>query len=205
VHRIGRTGRAGRSGKSITLCLPFEEKYLAKIEELVEKAIPALESPLGAAEAAEIEPRAPAPERLRSERGRRSEPRREPRPVAPVAPASEPEPRSETPRSEAWRGEAPRSETARGEAPRRERGRRGNDMPGMGEHVPAFLMREFRFDDAPDEAVAEPVAEEPVVDVPEPAVAEAVAAEPLVEKAAPKSRRRSRAKSADAVAVPPAA
>ena len=40
VHRIGRTGRAGRSGKSITLCLPSEEKYLAKIEELVKKAIP---------------------------------------------------------------------------------------------------------------------------------------------------------------------
>ena len=47
VHRIGRTGRAGRSGKSITLCLPSEEKYLAKIEELVKKAVPVMPSPLG--------------------------------------------------------------------------------------------------------------------------------------------------------------
>ena len=31
VHRIGRTGRAGRWGKSLTLCFPFEDKYLAKI------------------------------------------------------------------------------------------------------------------------------------------------------------------------------
>ena len=40
VHRIGRTGRAGRWGKSLTLCLPFEDKYLAKIEELVKNADP---------------------------------------------------------------------------------------------------------------------------------------------------------------------
>ena len=40
VHRIGRTGRAGRWGKSITLCLPSEEKYLAKIEELVQEGDP---------------------------------------------------------------------------------------------------------------------------------------------------------------------
>ena len=37
VHRIGRTGRAGRTGTAITLCLPFEEKYLKSIEELVKK------------------------------------------------------------------------------------------------------------------------------------------------------------------------
>jgi superfamily II DNA/RNA helicase len=46
VHRIGRTGRAGRKGKSITICLPHEGKYLEKIEELVAKAIPVVESPL---------------------------------------------------------------------------------------------------------------------------------------------------------------
>ena len=40
VHRIGRTGRAGRWGKSFTLALPSDEKYLAKIEELVKKTIP---------------------------------------------------------------------------------------------------------------------------------------------------------------------
>jgi ATP-dependent RNA helicase RhlE len=45
VHRIGRTGRAGRDGKAITLVLPFEQKYLEKIEELVEKKIDRMELP----------------------------------------------------------------------------------------------------------------------------------------------------------------
>ncbi|MBC6442044.1 MAG: DEAD/DEAH box helicase [Rhodobacteraceae bacterium] len=45
VHRIGRTGRAGRNGRAITLCLPSEEKYLNKIEELVGKKIDRLIPP----------------------------------------------------------------------------------------------------------------------------------------------------------------
>ncbi|MBA3326495.1 MAG: DEAD/DEAH box helicase, partial [Rhodobacteraceae bacterium] len=75
VHRIGRTGRAGRSGKSITLCLPHEEKYLGQIEQLVKKPIPEMESPLGsgpdaavAAPEREAEPERPP---RRSSRSRR--------------------------------------------------------------------------------------------------------------------------------------
>ncbi|MEO0342299.1 MAG: DEAD/DEAH box helicase [Pseudomonadota bacterium] len=45
VHRIGRTGRAGRKGSTVMLCLPHEEKYLQKIEELVEQKIPRLDPP----------------------------------------------------------------------------------------------------------------------------------------------------------------
>ena len=61
VHRIGRTGRAGRWGKSFTLALPPDEKYLAKIEELVKKTIPVVPSPLGADE--ELAPARRRPER----------------------------------------------------------------------------------------------------------------------------------------------
>jgi superfamily II DNA/RNA helicase len=137
VHRIGRTGRAGRSGKSITLCLPFEDKYLAKIEELLGKAIPAMESPLSGAEAVERAPREAAPGRRRSERGRRTGPR----PDTAPAPASEPRPAAE---------------------PRVRRGGRGPDtVAGMGDHVPAFLLREFRLDAAPDVSPAEEPAPEP--------------------------------------------
>ena len=73
VHRIGRTGRAGRWGISITLCLPHEEKYLAKIEELVKKAIPPMPSPLTAEDSFEARtPRAagaaPAARRARAPR-----------------------------------------------------------------------------------------------------------------------------------------
>lgn len=40
VHRIGRTGRAGAEGKAITLCSDSEEIKVARIEELMDIAIP---------------------------------------------------------------------------------------------------------------------------------------------------------------------
>ncbi|MGB0853892.1 MAG: DEAD/DEAH box helicase [Pikeienuella sp.] len=48
VHRIGRTGRAGRSGFSFTLCLPHDEKYIEKIEELIASKVERMDPPEGA-------------------------------------------------------------------------------------------------------------------------------------------------------------
>jgi superfamily II DNA/RNA helicase len=172
VHRIGRTGRAGRSGKSLTLCLPFEEKYLAKIEELVKKEVPVMPSPLGADDSYTPTPREPS--RTRSERGdrrgRRSEPRKEPRPEPRTA-ASVPEPAPE-----------PAAE------PRHRRGERQAPVAGMGDHVPAFLLRELRIDTAEPDPEPEPEGvsvAEALPEAPEPAPE----AEP-----APAPRRRSRAR-----------
>ena len=136
VHRIGRTGRAGRWGKSITLCLPSEEKYLAKIEELVKKPIPAMESPLKADDA--FEARAPR-ERLasrqpadRSDRGAAAAsraPARTPaaeRPEPAAAPA--PVPEAPVARRERPQAEAPRNAVPEAEAPRR--GHRGTRAIG---------------------------------------------------------------------------
>jgi superfamily II DNA/RNA helicase len=185
VHRIGRTGRAGRSGKAITLCLPFEEKYLAKIEELVKKPVPVMESPIPACETLpEPEPsrRTGTSDRSRrSERGRRSEPRGEARPESQPEPLAEvhsealpeSEPRPEPipePRHEHHESHAHHAETRAPEA-RRQRGdrngerRRGGDhggkqAPGMGDHVPAFLMRDFRIESGAD-AEPEPDSVEP--------------------------------------------
>jgi superfamily II DNA/RNA helicase len=176
VHRIGRTGRAGRKGKSITLCLPFEQKYLDKIEELVKKTVPVMESPLGSAEAADFEARPPREDRRTEQRGRRGREDRRPRAaredqpaaaaeaVAPAPetiaaerPARREEPRREEPRRAEPRGEeARRDETNRDDARRDRRGRRDEDrIPGMGDHVPAFLLREFRIVDAMAEADTE--------------------------------------------------
>jgi len=47
VHRIGRTGRAGRNGKAMMICAPKDEKNMAAIEALIQKAIPHLPNPLG--------------------------------------------------------------------------------------------------------------------------------------------------------------
>jgi superfamily II DNA/RNA helicase len=163
VHRIGRTGRAGRAGTSITLCLPHEEKYLAKIEELVKKPVPIMESPLGGI-AAMHEPGAASaselgrPERRVSRRrGGRGAETEEPRAAtALVEPAATEPPVSATPIEVV---PAPRTAAER---PRRDRER---TAPGMGDHVPAFLLRDFRqvlaavADDAGDDAVETPDAE----------------------------------------------
>jgi superfamily II DNA/RNA helicase len=215
VHRIGRTGRAGRTGKSVTLCLPFEQKYLDKIEELVKKTIPLMESPLASADAAEFEARPPREDRRPDQRGRRGRgeerrPRtpREDRPAAAaeaVAPAVETrtaerparreEPRREEPRREEPRRAEPRGEETRRDETRRDdvrrdrRGHRDEDrVPGMGDHVPAFLLREFRIVDSGAEAdtdiedeevtvAAEAAVETPeTVEAPETADAETAAA-----------------------------
>ncbi len=180
VHRIGRTGRAGRSGKSITLCLPHEEKYLDKIEELVKKPIPVLESPMpgggsaGEAAGAGADAPQPAPERRSRSRSRsRGEPRAaapaEAAPEAPSAPVAKaptpapapaPAPVPTQPAAEPVRAASAERPAHNG---RRSRFEDRRPMPtGMGDHVPAFLLREFRIEATPDEPeTAEPVIEEP--------------------------------------------
>ncbi len=202
VHRIGRTGRAGRVGKSITLCLPHEEKYLAQIEDLVKKPIPVMESPLAGGEAAQApahsaEPDGSRPER-RPRRGRAAaapaEPATPPMPVEPTDP-----PRRETPDATPPAAARP-SPPERGPEPRRARGPDRDAQRGMGDHVPAFLLRDFRIDQliGPDASEPEPVPE----DVATPPVGEpAVAAEDAPAKKASKPRaprRRSPSKKADA-------
>jgi superfamily II DNA/RNA helicase len=204
VHRIGRTGRAGRSGTSITLCLPSEEKYLSKIEELVKKAIPAMESPLQGDESYEPRPqREPAPRRPRSDRSRRSEPRPAPAPApaeaAPKEPARAEATRAEPARSEPVRSEPARSEPTRSEPaperrPRRER-RDEASAPGMGDHVPAFLMRELRIDPQPDD-------ESETTDLAADAPADTPAEEPA---AKPRPTRRRSTRKAPAAETAPAA
>ncbi|MCB1410180.1 MAG: DEAD/DEAH box helicase, partial [Rhodobacteraceae bacterium] len=157
VHRIGRTGRAGRKGKAFTISTPSDDKYLAAIEHLLQKTLPRGTAPEGfaeaAAEASARPDRAGRGDRKRGDRAERGGRRRE-KPVdkqtdqvteamtetdvavidAPVEP---PAPQREERRDE-------RRDDKRGRG-RRERGGR-DDQPvvGMGDHVPDFLMREFR-------------------------------------------------------------
>ncbi|MEI4831562.1 DEAD/DEAH box helicase [Bacillus sp. FJAT-53711] len=46
VHRTGRTGRAGNSGKAITFVTPYEERFLAEIEEYIGFEILKIYAPL---------------------------------------------------------------------------------------------------------------------------------------------------------------
>ncbi|MBP7000034.1 DEAD/DEAH box helicase [Amaricoccus sp.] len=218
VHRIGRTGRAGRSGTSITLCLPHEEKHLARIEELVKKAVPMRESPLaGGAPVDEAAASAPA------DRGPRSRERSRSRGGRGGASVGAPAPVEAAVPGEAIAQAAARRE--RDERPRHEGGRRRSGVgdalvPGMGDHVPAFLLREFRILEAAgpeEEAVAEapPLAaaggassDVPVGGAVSDIPASAEAADPTGAEETPRKRRAPRrrvAKAAAAEASPSAA
>ncbi|MEM7525336.1 MAG: DEAD/DEAH box helicase, partial [Pseudomonadota bacterium] len=157
VHRIGRTGRAGRKGDAYTLCLPVEEKYLDKIEDMIGSKIDKIDPPEGS-----IRPLRGGGSRQKSDdgerrprggRGRREEAPKTVEPQAAETPAvvedaqradAKPsEPRESNRRSKAPRDENRRDDTRR-EDTRRERGGRGrrDDKPvlGLGDHVPAFIM-----------------------------------------------------------------
>ena len=161
VHRIGRTGRAGKSGTAYTLATRDEGKYLAAIEKLIGSPIPEDDAkPAAKAEAAA--PEAPdagleeqeAPKRSRSRRGGRSrnavkeETAVEAVDAAAEAPAEQPAGNAE---SSAVREEASR----RAETPKRDerqnrrsdRGRDRNDerVVGLGDHVPAFMLRAVKL------------------------------------------------------------
>jgi superfamily II DNA/RNA helicase len=157
VHRIGRTGRAGRTGHAFTLGTRDDSKFIAAIEHLIGKPIPRMTIDGMAADAAPAEgegydKRGRGGRRHqrggRDHRGGRGErggrPQREhsepvaappvehepqrPAAVVPVAPLPAPDKRREQPQQPRGRG--------------RDHERDDGPSPvGMGDHVPAFLLR----------------------------------------------------------------
>jgi len=158
VHRIGRTGRAGRRGRAITLATPDESKAVAAIEHLIKRQISRESLP----ELAEVAPMAAREDaRPQRHRGRRREHVvREPAAPAPslvaesqaapgVAEAAHPAPATAdlptpAPTAPTLRPE-PRREPGRGPRHRHEREEPDERVVGMGDHVPAFLMRSMRL------------------------------------------------------------
>lgn len=132
VHRIGRTGRAGREGAAATICTPSETKYLDAIEQLIKREIPKVDMSKTSAPEATAEEDRPAPKRRRRKESAAEE---TPAPTTEVA---------ETPAVE----EKPQPSRGRGKGRGgRERGNGRDDGPvvGMGDHVPAFLMRPVKI------------------------------------------------------------
>ena len=129
VHRIGRTGRAGRDGKAITIVMPYEAKYLDAIEDLVKNKIDRMDAPV-------------------IETGRKPRGEKPARPAKPKQdkPKQEPKEQSSAPRQNPPREQADRKPQERKQQDRKQNnnGRgRDNRIVGMGDHVPAFIMREF--------------------------------------------------------------
>jgi superfamily II DNA/RNA helicase len=133
VHRIGRTGRAGRLGSAFTVAAPEDGKYVAAIEQLIAAPIPRIT--LEGATAGVLEQPARGRKRRKSKvaatRGLEPAPpqRREP---------SKAPPHREPPPVASPRSRPPAAAKSKPVARERE-----PDVPvvGMGDHVPAFLMR----------------------------------------------------------------
>jgi superfamily II DNA/RNA helicase len=160
VHRIGRTGRAGRSGQSFTLVGPGDEKSLAAIEKLIGQPVEWQGPTLAERPQSEGSSRRRGG---RGERGERSEERSRGRKVKVRSSGRSQEPAEaageEAPAPRPVPVQAPREEQPN-RPPRRERDRPERDRSsdrgyqgrsrreddderviGLGDHVPAFLMR----------------------------------------------------------------
>jgi len=132
VHRIGRTGRAGRDGKAITIVMPFEKKYLDAIEDLVKNKIERMETP-------KLENARPArapKEHAPKERAPKQDTKPAKHDTKPEVKAEQPEQKPAVEKAE----RQPRNRNNRGSDRRHD-----NRVVGMGDHVPAFIMREFRI------------------------------------------------------------
>ena len=130
IHRIGRTGRAGRSGRAITLAAPDEKRYLDTIESLIGVEIPRLE--LDAIESVDFEEKEYKP---RSRRNRST---------------SRSKKSSDSTNKEVDKPTKINSSKNR-KAPNTKQLKTGDDVRdndtvketpiGLGDHVPAFLLR----------------------------------------------------------------
>ena len=127
VHRIGRTGRAGREGCAYTLATPDDHFYVEAIEKLLGNPIPRMNTGDLACDDAP------------KERGKKPRPRarRDGRTVG-----------TSTPERARKTSEKPVSKRVDGKASSRNGGKRAKSreeaVVGMGEHVPAFLLRPVR-------------------------------------------------------------
>ncbi|MBM3533435.1 MAG: DEAD/DEAH box helicase [Alphaproteobacteria bacterium] len=130
IHRIGRTGRAGRSGTAFTIATPEDGKFVEAIERLIHKEIPRVEVEGFAGAALEDGGGRRRRGRGRSEAPRpdRGEPRQERREPSPERADASPPP-NVTPF---------RQRPAQRERPQREE---RTPVVGLGDHVPAFLLR----------------------------------------------------------------
>ena len=129
VHRIGRTGRAGREGRAFTLTTPEDDKYLHAIERLQGRKIEEIDAGLGKPGRAERAKQDDAkPERSSSRRRSGKRARDDNR-----------DDKQSDNRDDKQDG---RRNEKRGKNP--DRAGKDEAVVGMGDHVPAFMLRPAR-------------------------------------------------------------
>jgi superfamily II DNA/RNA helicase len=156
VHRIGRTGRAGREGFAAMLVTPKDFKALKAIEKMLRQEIPWVD---GAPSPEEIERQSEASERSNGRRRRGGRSRRGTQKSASAPRDERPAPHSEAPKPHKaadGNGRRPKARDDQKDAGReRKQDQAAQDRPkrsdsphgkpqGMGDHVPAFMMRPVR-------------------------------------------------------------
>ncbi len=132
VHRIGRTGRAGKTGRAFTVAVPEDGKYVQQIEALIGKTIERVE--MDGLVTGELDTSGG-----RRRRGRKNN-------KAAAAPAAAEKPAKAAPgRNRRPAKSQPDVVGDRGQS-RRDRDKADRDEPvvGLGDHVPAFLLRDPR-------------------------------------------------------------
>ena len=153
VHRIGRTGRAGRSGTAVTIVTRTDSKYVAAIEKLIDRQIEWQGDKPGAgagASAGADEGKDDKARKSRSAKGGRKE-RSKPQRAAADDKAKEAS--SSAPRQPAEAIDTPRDKPRQDD--KRPSSKRNSDrssrqdkpVRGLGDHVPAFLLRSVRPSD----------------------------------------------------------
>ena len=121
VHRIGRTGRAGRDGAAMMICVPRDEKNLADIERLVQKEIPRIDNP--------VKPTAKSEATSKSSK---TTDKKTDQPAVKAEDAPKPETTSKSSRSSSSQS----SKRSRSKSS-------GNNVVGMGDHMPSFIALSF--------------------------------------------------------------
>ena len=132
VHRVGRTGRAGRKGRAISLVTSEDSRYVDAIIKLIGKDIPELKvdgSAPGPVKSTTVE--SPAVESPAAN-GDKSVPV-----VKPRARKAAPKPPKPAESSEKPRARKPQEKRR----PERAASEDHNSPVGLGDHVPAFLLR----------------------------------------------------------------
>jgi superfamily II DNA/RNA helicase len=144
VHRIGRTGRAGRPGRAFTVATAEDGAYLSAIERLIGRPVSRI-----AVDGVVPGELGPVERKGRRRRGRRGSPHRvqpgQPRPAPENAAApAEARPHPRRDKAAAAAVDPPRQrqkQTTHGDKAKRREPRAEAPVVGMGDHVPAFLIR----------------------------------------------------------------
>jgi superfamily II DNA/RNA helicase len=149
IHRIGRTGRAGKDGQAFTLAAPDDVDFVTAIVNLIGKEIPAHEidgvTSVGFDAASE----------KRRGRGRRTPVKRaSPKTEKTASTNVEAEPKPKAEKSPPKKSAAKEPRAPRNNKPRERKANeiaKGNSsnkpVIGMGDHVPAFMLRPARITD----------------------------------------------------------